>query len=41
MRTSLKTLWQDGRLPSELSVPILDDVKEHFRSNITNPLNTP
>ncbi|MGC9519185.1 MAG: zinc dependent phospholipase C family protein [Desulfuromonadaceae bacterium] len=39
MRTSLKTLWQDGRLPSELSVPILDDVKEHFRSNITNPLN--
>jgi len=39
MRTSLKTLWQDGRLPSELSVAVLDDIKEHFRSNVTNPLN--
>lgn len=40
MRSSLKSLWQDGRLPSELSVPVLDDIKEHFRSNVTNPLNT-
>ncbi|MDY0290806.1 MAG: zinc dependent phospholipase C family protein [Desulfuromonadaceae bacterium] len=39
MRASLKSLWQDGRLSSELSVPVLDDIKEHFRSNVTNPLH--
>ncbi len=40
MRSSLKALWQDGRLPSELTLPILEEIKEHFRSNITNPANT-
>lgn len=39
MRTNLKSLWQDGKLPSELSVTVLSDVKEYFRSGVTDPLN--
>lgn len=40
MRESLKALWQDGRLPSELTLPILEEIKEHFRSSVTDPINT-